>query len=216
MKMVPSVITFLVLCALSINVSLAGKSGILGSWKVNASNVPVEFAKSTMVVTGSENAPSVRIIFKNGSVINASNVSFKGNDLRFSVFVEGTVVPFTGKVSGDKITGTVSTPEGAAGIEAERLTLTGSWTYRAPNAPWEYSNGKIVFGESNGKPTARIIVGGAEVPASSVAVTNGTSFSFSVPIEFESVGVTGSIEGDKITGNASSSQGVISFSATWD
>ena len=92
-------------------------------------------------------------------------------------------------------------------------SLKGIWEYRVPDAPYEYSTGTFVFGEVDGKPTLTVkFKSGAEVKAKDVRIEND-SVIFSVTVEYELVKVTGKLADNRITGKASSSQGVMGLTA---
>ena len=89
--------------------------------------------------------------------------------------------------------------------------LKGSWEFKVPEAPYEYNSGKIVFGEVDGKPTVTVrLKSGTEVKAQNVKFEND-SISFGVMIEYELVKVLGKLTDNKITGKASSSQGLMNI-----
>jgi hypothetical protein len=91
--------------------------------------------------------------------------------------------------------------------------LKGTWEFKAPEAPYEYNAGKIVFGEVDGKPTVTVkLKSGTEIKAQDVKLEND-SISFGVMIEYELVKVTGKLAENKITGKASSSQGIMNITA---
>jgi hypothetical protein len=91
--------------------------------------------------------------------------------------------------------------------------FNGVWEYKAPEAPYEYSTGKFIFKEADGKPVVTVkLQSGTEIKAQNVKIEND-SISFAVTIEYELVKVTGKLVGNKIAGKASYSQGVITVTA---
>jgi len=89
----------------------------------------------------------------------------------------------------------------------------GVWDYKTPEAPYEYSTGKFVFSEMEGKPAVTVkLQSGTEIKAQNVKIEND-SLSFSVTIEYELVKVSGKLVGNKFTGKAISSQGVMAVTA---
>ncbi|MEL7585900.1 MAG: hypothetical protein AAGU19_04235 [Prolixibacteraceae bacterium] len=91
--------------------------------------------------------------------------------------------------------------------------LKGTWEYKAPEAPYEYNAGKFVFDEVDGKPVVTVKArNGAELKARDVKVEND-SISFTVMIDYEQVKVTGKISGNKLTGKAAYSEGVLNVTA---
>ncbi len=91
--------------------------------------------------------------------------------------------------------------------------LKGTWEYKVPAAPYEYSAGKLIFDEADGKPVVTVRTqNGSTIKVQDLKV-EGDSFSFLAQVEYEAVKVNGKLDGGKITGKASSSQGVMEFTA---
>lgn len=208
-----AIVVFAVLSGFSFG---AGNENIKGTWTIEVTGAPVEYSKSTMTVSENEGVLNAKIIFSDGSVLNASKVSCQGENFKLSVVIEGYDVAFTGTIAGDKLTGSVETPDGSMIATGNKISLMGKWNYKSPDAPAEYSEGKLIFGESAGKTTLNLLIGGYDVPVSNLKVTNGIEFSFTVGIEGETVSVNGYQVGDKIKAKASSSQGEVSITATQD
>jgi hypothetical protein len=208
-----AVLMFLIIGIICFKSSGSDNSKVVGSWKVEVSDAPYEYSNSTIVITEAEGKLTAKVVFVDGTAIKASSVSCQGENIKLSMNIEGYDVIFNGKVTGNKMTGSVETPDGNMTAIAEKVTLNGTWLYKAPDAPYEYSEGKFVFTELNGKPALKIILGSYEVPVSDLKVTNGTSFSFNVDVEGETVAISGSLLNGKISAKAESSQGEIRISA---
>lgn len=89
----------------------------------------------------------------------------------------------------------------------------GVWEYKAPEAPYEYSTGRFIFKEADGKPVVTVkFQSGTEINAQNVKIEND-SISFVVTIEYEMVKVTGKLVGNKIAAKANSSQGIMTVTA---
>jgi len=94
-----------------------------------------------------------------------------------------------------------------------KADVKGTWDYKVPAAPYEYSTGKLIFDETEGKPAITVkFTNGSEIKAQDVLVEED-SFSFSVLIENESVKVSGNFANDQISGKVDSSQGVMDLTA---
>lgn len=108
----------------------------------------------------------------------------------------------------------VCTSFGAANVlAAENSLLKGTWEYKVSEAPYEYSSGKLIFAEKDGKTTAVVkLADGTEINVQNLKVQN-ENFSFDVEIEYSKVTVTGKVAGGKITGKADSSEGLMSITA---
>ena len=91
--------------------------------------------------------------------------------------------------------------------------LKGTWEYKAPDAPYEYNTGKIVFEEVDGEIRITVKFRNGAIIKAQDAKIGDDSFSFKVEVEYEPVKVSGKIAGNRITGQANSSQGVINITA---
>jgi hypothetical protein len=187
---------------------------ILGSWRVSVPDAPPEYVNSTMVVAEAGGELKVKMIFGESYTVETSGVTFDGETLKFMAGVQGNQVPISGKIAGNTITGTATSPDGELPLTAEKITLPGSWSYKAPDAPEEYSAGKLVFTQVEGKTEAKIVFpNGAEAPVADLK-SSDTSFRFSMNLEGETITVSGEITDGKLTGKSVTSQGDMSFTAT--
>jgi hypothetical protein len=206
------VILGLMFCSFTMNNPDNAK--VLGSWKVRVPDAPPEYSNSNMVVAEVWGELKVKMIFGESYTVEASGVSFDGETLKFMAGVQGNQIPISGKIAGNTINGTATSPDGELTLTAERITLPGTWSYKAPDAPVEYSAGKLVFTQNEGKPEAKIVFpNGVEVPAADLKATD-TSFSFKMKLESETITVSGEIADGKLTGKSATSQGDMSFTAT--
>ena len=95
----------------------------------------------------------------------------------------------------------------------KKVDPTGTWTFKAADAPYEYNSGDIVIGKDGNEYTAKIVFGEYnEVKASGVKYEKN-ELSFRVNIEGESIFVKGTVEKEVIDGTASYSDGTISYKA---
>jgi len=95
----------------------------------------------------------------------------------------------------------------------KKIDPTGTWTFKAEQAPYEYNSGDIVIGKDGNDYTAKIVFGEYyKIDASGVKYEKN-ELSFKVYIEGESVYVKGTVEKDEINGTASYSDGTISYNA---
>jgi hypothetical protein len=89
----------------------------------------------------------------------------------------------------------------------------GTWSFYAEAAPYEYNSGDIVIGKEGKEYTAKIVFGEYYEVKGRDVVLEKDQLSFYVWIEDEKVTIKGTIEGEEINGNATYSEGTISFKA---
>jgi carbonic anhydrase len=95
----------------------------------------------------------------------------------------------------------------------KKVDPTGTWTYKAAEAPYEYSSGDIVVAKDGKDFTAEIVLGEYyKVKASSVTYENN-ELAFKIYIEGESVSVKATVGKENMEGTASYSDGTIPITA---
>lgn len=91
--------------------------------------------------------------------------------------------------------------------------LNGTWSYKVPAAPYEYSQGKLIFAETDGAKTITVkFMSGAELKAQNVKI-EGANITFSIFIEGNNVKFTGKLAEGKITGKVDSPEGLLELTA---
>ena len=86
--------------------------------------------------------------------------------------------------------------------------VVGTWSYEAPYAPYEYSSGKLVFTEKDGKLEGVIKIGEYAIDMRNVKL-DGETLSFGAYVEGEYVSIKATIKKTELIGTASYSEGSI-------
>ena len=95
-----------------------------------------------------------------------------------------------------------------AAVSAKDNDAVGTWDYSAPNAPYEYSKGKLIITQGEDKLEGKVDIDGYEMKLNSVKV-EGDVLTFSLYVEGEYVSVKLTIKGDSLEGKASTSEGLL-------
>ena len=95
----------------------------------------------------------------------------------------------------------------------KKVDPTGTWTYEATNAPYEYSSGDIVVNKDGKDYTVEIVLGEYYKVKGEKVVYENNELSFVVYIEGESIDIKCTVEKEEITGTASYSDGDIPITA---
>ena len=100
-------------------------------------------------------------------------------------------------------------------LAVTKNVFKGTWEYKVPEAPYEYSTGKIVFDETgNGQQTITILfTNGTEIKAKEIKIEN-EAFSFTTEVEYNVVKVNGKLAEGKISGKIDTPQGIMDMTAT--
>ncbi|MFY0651361.1 MAG: hypothetical protein JXQ96_04980 [Cyclobacteriaceae bacterium] len=95
-----------------------------------------------------------------------------------------------------------------AGVSPE-----GSWKYEAPNAPYEYSKGKLLVEKASGSDySVTIVINDSKLKARNIQYS-GSELTFSAYVEGEYISVKLLVEEDKMNGKVSYSEGQLDVSA---
>ena len=79
--------------------------------------------------------------------------------------------------------------------------IEGTWSFKVPDAPYEYADGEITLTKVNGTYQAVIAINYSKIKAEKLKVEKN-KVTFSVYIDGMDVDVTLNIDGDKLTGKA--------------
>jgi len=91
----------------------------------------------------------------------------------------------------------------------KKVNPVGTWSYEAPNAPYEYNEGDIIVSKEGKEYKVEIKLGEYySIKASSVAYKDNV-LSFKLYVEGESVSIKSTLEKDEFKGTASYSEGTI-------
>lgn len=99
-------------------------------------------------------------------------------------------------------------------LQAEEFDkLKGNWDYKAPYAPYEYSNGKFVFADTEGTPSVIVKTrSGSQLKAKNVKIEK-ENISFYLTVEGYDVYFKGKLIDSKISGEADTPSGAIDVTA---
>jgi hypothetical protein len=112
MKKVVLVLMVIAAVALNTKVFAASNAPVLGTWKVEAPDAPWEYAKSTLVITEANNVLEAKLVTEDKSELKVKAISFAGDILKFTLYIEGNNIQVEGKLADSKITGSADTPDG--------------------------------------------------------------------------------------------------------
>ena len=96
----------------------------------------------------------------------------------------------------------------------KKVDPTGTWTYKAADAPYEYSTGDIVITKEGKEYKVEIVLGEYYKVKGSNVTYEKNEISFTVYIESESVNIKGVVDKENMNGTASYTDGTIPITAT--
>lgn len=96
----------------------------------------------------------------------------------------------------------------------KKVDPTGTWTYKAADAPYEYSTGDIVITKEGKEYKVEIVLGEYYKVKGSNVTYEKNEISFTVYIESETVDIKGTVDKENLKGAASYTDGTIPITAT--
>ncbi len=95
----------------------------------------------------------------------------------------------------------------------KKVDPTGTWTYEAPAAPYEYSSGDIVIAKDGKDYTVEMVLGEYYKMKAEKVVYEKNVLSFVIYIESEAIELLITVEKETMEGTASYSEGTIDVTA---
>ena len=99
--------------------------------------------------------------------------------------------------------------------DAKKVDATGTWTFSAPNAPYEYSKGEFVISKEKKKYSGYATFKGSDYKIQMVnLIVKRKKISFEFSLESETITIEAVIKGTTMAGTAFTSQGDLEITAT--
>ena len=99
----------------------ADNKAVVGSWKCVVPDVPYEYTNSVITFVEKEGKLTGNVKFENGTVNNLNSAKLNNSQLILTLYVDGYEIIVDGKIAGNKITGTVDTPDGKVNFTATKV-----------------------------------------------------------------------------------------------
>lgn len=98
----------------------SNNKNVIGKWNYEVSTAPAGYEKGTLIITEKENELAGEVKFSNGQTVKLQDLEFKNNTLTFGLYVDYEYISSKVSIEGEKMKGTVDSPEGKITITAER------------------------------------------------------------------------------------------------
>ncbi len=96
---------------------------------------------------------------------------------------------------------------------SEFKKFEGTWAYKVPSAPYEYSTGQLIVNKIDGKEAITIkFSDGSKAKAKNVKCENGT-IKFGLYVDYDYVSVSCKLSSGKLTGEVDSPEGKMNLTA---
>ena len=99
----------------------ANNKPVLGEWKFQVPTAPYGYEKGVMVFTEKEAKLAGEVKMADGYKIDLKNIEYADGVLKFGLYIDYEYISATSKIEGDKMTGSVKTPDGEMKLSAEKV-----------------------------------------------------------------------------------------------
>lgn len=94
---------------------------VVGEWKYEAPAAMEGYNSGFLAFTEKDGKLSGTVKLNNGSKIQLQSVTLEKEILKFNLYVEGSYISVNTKVEGNKLSGTVATPDGNIELTAKKI-----------------------------------------------------------------------------------------------
>ncbi len=191
------------LCLLAMS-SLA--ADVAGRWKMVA-NAPDGNAYNVTLVIKDDGGKLAGVMESDRGQMPIANVVYASGELRFDLMLDMGAIPFRLKIDGDKLSGTLTAPDGSTGsVTGQRETpaasggVAGKWEISATDPDGTARRATFVLKEDGERITGTVMTENGDVLPAAGGKVNGNAFEFKVSIGEGDVVITGKVAGDTVSG----------------
>lgn len=191
------------ICAFSLSLLAAD---IAGRWKLIA-NAPDGNTYNVTLIVKEDNGKLSGVLDSERGQMPLQNVVYANGELRFDLVLDMGAIPFRLKVDGDRMSGTLSAPDGSTGsVRGERAeaasapSLTGRWDITAASPDGGTMRATLTIQQDGERLTGQIALESGESLPLLEGKASGASFQFRVPAGGGEIEVSGKAAGDVVTG----------------
>ncbi len=200
--------TFLVFSVLS---AACLASDAAGRWKL-AANAPDGNVYNVTLVVKEEGGKLAGVMESERGQMPLANVTHANGELRFDLMLDMGAIPFRLKIDGDKVTGTLTAPDGSTGsvtgqreassapAAAASASAAGKWEISAADPDGTTRRATLDVKQDGEKLTGQITMDSGDALPLSAGKVSGDTISFRISIGDGDIVVTGRISGDTVAG----------------
>lgn len=192
--------------ALSVFAAACFASDVAGRWKL-AANAPDGNTYNVTLVVKEEGGKLSGVLDSERGQMPLANVAFANGELRFDLVLDMGAIPFRLKIDGDKVTGTLTAPDGSTGSvtgqrepSASAASASGKWEISATDPDGTTRRATLDLKQEGEKLTGQITMDSGEALPISAGKASADAISFKIPIGDGDIVVTGKLSGDTVAG----------------
>ena len=192
--------------ALSVFAAACFASDPAGRWKL-AANAPDGNTYNVTLVVKEEGGKLSGVLDSERGQMPLANVAFANGELRFDLVLDMGAIPFRLKIDGDKVTGTLTAPDGSTGSvtgqrepSASAASASGKWEISATDSDGTTRRATLELKQNGETLTGQIAMDSGETLPIAAGKASGDAISFKIPIGDGDIVVTGRLSGDTVAG----------------
>lgn len=192
--------------ALSVFAAACFASDAAGRWKLVA-NAPDGNAYNVTLVVKEEGGKLTGVLDSDRGQMPLANVAYANGELRFDLMLDMGPIPFRLKIDGDKVTGTLTAPDGSTGsvtgqreASAQPAQAAGKWEILATDPDGTQRRATLDLKQNGDQLAGAIALDTGDTLPISAGKLSGDSIAFKVFIGDGDIQVTGKMTGDTVSG----------------
>ncbi len=194
------------LIALCLFASASMAADVAGRWKLVA-NAPDGNAYHVTLVLKDDGGRLGGVMESDMGQMPVANVVHSGNELRFDLMLDMGPIPFRLKIDGNKVTGTLTAPDGSSGTvtgeregAAAQAAAAGKWEIMATDPDGTQRRATLDLRQNGGGVTGSIALDTGDTLPISAGKVEGDTIRFRVSIGDGDIEVAGKVSGDTVSG----------------
>ncbi|MGQ9917587.1 MAG: hypothetical protein ACUVS7_09250 [Bryobacteraceae bacterium] len=195
-----------ILTALCLISAASLAADVAGRWKLVA-NAPDGNTYHVTLVLNKEDGKLAGVLDSDRGQMPLANIVYAEGELRFDLMLDMGPIPFRLKVDGDKLTGTLTAPDGSAGtVTGQReappaaAAVAGKWEITATDPDGTARRATLDLKQEGEQLKGAITLDSGDTLPISTGKVNGDTFELKVPIGDGDIAVSGKVAGDAVAG----------------
>lgn len=182
-------------------------SGPAGRWKLVA-NAPDGNSYNVTLIVKEEGGRLSGVLDSERGQMPLQNVAHADGELRFDLVLDMGVIPFRLKIDGERISGTLTAPDGSTGsVTGQReggsaaSAVSGRWEITAVDPDGGQRRATLNLQQEGNRLTGMISIETGESLPIAEGKVDGSSVQFKLFVGGDEISVSGTVSGDSVSGD---------------